>query len=114
MYVLRGSHLRLSLTNSLRIFNSHKSLLFILLAGVLTTIAFSTRFDWMGRAARRSQADIFNSVSASFKKLPAPGPVLPKEALPNEAANKYSSFLTPLQGCTVNCTATVPATGQKD
>src|SRR5215813_11947058 len=104
MYVLRGSHLRLSLTKSLKIFNSHKSIILtILLIGAMA-IGFSTRFDWIGLAARRSQAQIFNSVSASFKKLPpvsTRGPVLSKEVSPNEAANKYSNFLAPLQGCTV-------------
>jgi uncharacterized protein (TIGR03437 family) len=80
-----------------------------LLAGILAGVAFSTQFVWSGQAQRRQQTDQLNAAAISLAKLSpiaTAGPVKPAVEV------RYSSFqAAPFQGCTINCTATVPATG---
>ncbi len=109
MFVLRGLILRrllvISPTKSLQI---RTIALSVLLIGLVAAIAVSTKLDWPGLAARRTQAENgATTIPASIRRLPpssSRGPVLP--------ANANAASLAPLQGCTVNCNATVPGTGQ--
>jgi uncharacterized protein (TIGR03437 family) len=81
-----------------------------MLAGFLAAVVFSTQFVWSGLAARRSRSEQINPQVTSLEKLPpiaTSGPVL--ATIP---AVRYSAFqAAPFQGCTINCTATVPETG---
>ncbi|MGH9849540.1 MAG: PKD domain-containing protein, partial [Blastocatellia bacterium] len=76
--------------------------------GLVVAVAVSTKLDWSGLAARRTQAENgANTIPASIRRLPpssSRGPVLP--------ANANATSLAPLQGCAVSCNATVPGTGQ--
>ncbi|MDX2030531.1 MAG: PKD domain-containing protein [Blastocatellia bacterium] len=82
-----------------------------MLIGLFAVLSLSTSFVWGSLAARRSQADREQFKAASMEKLPpvrTSGPVLTADAAP-----KFTAFqAAPFQGCTVNCTATVPTTGQ--
>lgn len=111
MSVLRGLYLRPLLNKSLTLSKTKKSkTLTILLVGLMAALTISVLFDRSMLAARNTKASRNNKAPVTIEKLPAVatlGPVASKES-----AVRYSSFQAgPFQGCTVNCNATVPATG---
>jgi uncharacterized protein (TIGR03437 family) len=109
MSALRGLFLRSSLITSLAKSPRFRIItLSLLLIGLSGVLAVSTKLNLSGFAARRLPAENGSSpVPTAIEKLPpmtARGPVLP--------ANAKAASFAPLQGCTLNCSATVPATGQ--
>ncbi|MFN0083977.1 MAG: IPT/TIG domain-containing protein [Blastocatellia bacterium] len=110
MSVMRGFNLRRLLTQSPNQHHNFSNLTMLWL-GLFAVIFLSTPFVWKSVAARRSQADREQSRGTRIEKLPRVGTIGP--VLTAGVAPKYTAFqAAPLQGCTVNCTATVPATGQ--
>ena len=111
MSVLRGLNLRRLLTNTPRKHHNFSKIT-LLLIGLVAVASLSTTFVWGSLAARRSQADKESSSRVtSIEKLPPVGTAGPVKA--TSVAPAYTAFqAAPFQGCTVNCTATVPATGQ--
>ncbi len=109
MSVLRGLFLRrLFITSSAKSSRFSAITLSLLLIGLSGAVAISAQFDLPGFAARRLKAgNPSSSIPASIEKLP---PVASRGA--GSPANSNAASLAPFQGCTVNCDATVPPTGQ--
>ncbi|MCG3159389.1 MAG: hypothetical protein JMDDDDMK_00375 [Acidobacteria bacterium] len=109
MSVMRGLFLRrLRTLSPTKTFHSRTTIFLLLFAFILGVIAVSTNLVLSGLAARRTRAEkSFNTIPTSIPKMP---PMTSRGPLAAEAAANAVPF-APFQGCTVNCTATVPANG---
>lgn len=103
MSVLRG-YLRLSLTHLITNFRHPRFITFsLLIIGLIAAGTLLTQPRWAGAAAGRSSTDARTvsanqSIPSSALRLGRGNPGQPRQG-------------EPAQGCTVNCEATVPATG---
>jgi uncharacterized protein (TIGR03437 family) len=104
MSVSRGFFLKRLFSNSNKLTKRHQ-----LIASVLLLFGLLSAFtlNWSGLAALRTKGEKDKKSSTSVKPLNAlttRGPVL--------SAMGSAATLVPFQGCTLDCNATVPATGQ--
>lgn len=109
MSVMRGLFLRHLLTVlPAKTFHSRTTTLFLIGACILGVIAVSTDSILSGLAARHLRAE--NSTNA----IPASVPKLSPMSLrgPYAPANSNAVPFAPFQACSLDCSATVPATGQ--
>jgi hypothetical protein len=110
MSVLRGLHLRLTLTKNLSISGKQISTtLGLLLLAMFTALALSAHATWASYGSSRVAENAGKSGAGKRRsQILTRGPVVACEG-----KVQYASYqAAPFQACTVNCTATVPAGGQ--
>lgn len=93
--------LRLSLT---RLTKQPKFITLAFTLGLLASVALLAQSGWSGLAAKRSSADGKASVAGKSEVVGTKGRA-------DTSSTRKNDQQDPEQGCTVNCNATVPATG---
>lgn len=109
MSVMRGLFLRHLLTLlPAKTSHSRTTTLFLISACILGVIAVSTNSILSGLAARRLRVE--NSTNAIPTSIPKLSPMSSRGPL--APANSNAAPFAPFQACSLDCSATVPATGQ--